>query len=629
MRNFSLRDILQYKFDEFMSKGAMSLVGFLFIASTIVVFVTGILGCIFGSVNSIAHGIWISVMHIIDAGTITGASTSNKIYLILMCLVTLCGIFVTSILIGIITSGFEEKLNSLRRGNSKVIEKGHTVILGFNESIYTIISELLEANLSRKRICIVILGRAEKEVMESLILQNVSNLHSAKIICRSGRISDLAMLQRCSVENCKSIIINTFDDHRTVKAILAINTLLQVSTAKSKPHVVASVAGSQNTTVANLAGKFSVEQSKEQSIAEILDAHDIVSRIIAKTICQPGLEKLLSELFSFIGNEFYFENFPGLSGLSFSDAALRFEQATLVGFKRDGEIYLNPSSSVIDTTLREDDQIILISEDDGVAKPKSSAPELQKIQEINRADNSSLKKAQIILILGENKILMNILELLNRWFDRRTKVIVADSDIDLEFYENSKFEPYNINIEFKKCDTNDRAVLERLVTGEIDDILLLNSDKLDADVSDAMNLMKLINIQNIINERLKKPINITSEMRLIASKKLANVTCVNDLVIGVDILNKIKTQISEIRDLNAVFNELLRAKGAEFYIRKVTDYMEPNQRTNFYYVCDLVARRGEIFIGFKKGSDVIINPTKSLPICFGEKDFLIVMAQEA
>ena len=58
------------------------------------------------------YQLWTSLMHTLDAGNLAGNETNNIPYLIMMCLTTICGLFVTSILIGIITTGFESKLES-------------------------------------------------------------------------------------------------------------------------------------------------------------------------------------------------------------------------------------------------------------------------------------------------------------------------------------------------------------------------------------------------------------------------------------------------------------------------------------------------------------------------------------
>ena len=132
MKNIDIKDLLRYRFDNLMSKGTIALVCILFTLTAIVIIIAGGIAALIGD-GSMSQNVWVSIMHTIDAGTISGTDTSDIPFVALMCIVTLCGLFVTSILIGIITTGFEEKFNSLKKGNSSVIEKGHTLILGFNK----------------------------------------------------------------------------------------------------------------------------------------------------------------------------------------------------------------------------------------------------------------------------------------------------------------------------------------------------------------------------------------------------------------------------------------------------------------------------------------------------------------
>ncbi len=211
-----------------MSKGSIALIGMLFLIISIVVTIASLISVMLGN-GGIVENIWTSIMHTIDAGTITGTNPNNHGFLAIMSIVTLCGLFVTSILIGIITTGFEEKLNALRKGNSNIIEYNHTLILGFNEDVFTIISELVEANSNHKNNCIVLLAPFDKERMELAISENIENLKTTRVICRSRQFTDSFTLKRCSIETCRSVIINENRDFMTVKAILAINDHYKVA----------------------------------------------------------------------------------------------------------------------------------------------------------------------------------------------------------------------------------------------------------------------------------------------------------------------------------------------------------------------------------------------------------------
>src|SRR5512136_2820034 len=103
-------------------------------------------------------------MRTFDAGTMGGDTGWG--FRLVMLGVTIGGVFVISTLIGVLTAGVEGKLEELRKGRSRVIESGHTAILGWSEQIFTIISELAVANENQPRSCLVILADRDKVEME-------------------------------------------------------------------------------------------------------------------------------------------------------------------------------------------------------------------------------------------------------------------------------------------------------------------------------------------------------------------------------------------------------------------------------------------------------------------------------
>ncbi len=601
-----MKEKFRYKFDNIMSKGAVSLIWMLFLITFIVVVLLGVVSY-FVTGGSVLDSIWSSLMHTIDAGTIAGDDTSNGWFILVMSLVTLSGLFITSILIGIITTGFEERLNELKKGNSRVIEKNHTVILGFDDSIYTIINELIIANENKKNGRIVILSSLEKEEMENLIKENIDDFKSTKVICRTGNITDINMLKKLSIESSKSVIINNCDDYKTIKAILVLNSYLKEF--MDKPYIVGTINNKENYDCAMIAGGDNVE---------IIVSSELVSKIIAQACRQSGLADVLVELFDYDGCELYFENFKEIDGLKFSDVLLGFESAVVFGYKRDGKILVNPNMNDI---MKETDELILLCEDDGVASfKKNEALDYKKFinnkKEVDLVDN--------ILILGENEKLENILNELDS-FCYKSSVLVVNDKIS-EQIKNIKLK--NIDINFMECDTVSRKTLDSITNGDITQVLLLSEDVNEG--SDDKILLKLIHLKDI-KEKNGYNFLVTSEMNEASNQELAKVTNVNDLVIGSNIVNLILTQISENRDLSFVFKSLLESDGSEIYLKNVTDYVVLNKEISFSILTKILSLNNEILVGYKKNdstsTEIVVNPNKSDVIKFGVGDKLIVISE--
>src|SRR6201999_2999047 len=79
------------------------------------------------------------LLHTIDTGT--QANDTGTVYSILDLLATLAGILIFSAFIGVLAPSIDARLQDLRKGRSTVLEHEHTLVLGWSESVYTIISE--------------------------------------------------------------------------------------------------------------------------------------------------------------------------------------------------------------------------------------------------------------------------------------------------------------------------------------------------------------------------------------------------------------------------------------------------------------------------------------------------------
>ena len=616
MKKKRIGDRLRYRFDNLMAKGTIAMVVILFLITTIVVGLTGFFGSIFNPEYNVIKTIWMSFMHALDAGTLAGADLSNFGYVVVMTIVTMCGIFVTSILIGIISAGFEEKFNDLKKGTSKVIEKGHTVIIGFNDSIYTIITELIEAGENQKRSCIIVLGNEEKEEMEELIKGHIKNFKNTKVICRSGKLTESYLYERAALEDSKSIIINQEEDFSVIKIILSVVNYLKSKDSfyNNSLHFTSMIYEKENLDAAKIAG---------EGKAEIIYFKDALSRIIAHTCREPGLSIVLTEFFDYGGDEFYFENFEETYDKEFGDVLNMFEESVVVGLKKGEEVLLNPP---MNTVIEKDDCIIHLAKDDDLSKPSLNIPD------IDLSIESDIEKAERrefhLLILGYNHYLKKILREIDSYSTPGSTVTIAGKDLPQNIKTNYK----NIKVSTKISNIYKREELEKIIKNDTKDILLLSDLDVSSDESDSKTLLLLIHLRDMSSTSNRK-FNITSEMRAESNQKIAKVTDVNDFVVGSSITNLILAQISENRGLSVLFEDLLDEKGSELYMKKANLYVKPYLETDFYTLTEIGKKRSEIVVGYKKNDNdkmlIVTNPKKADKIIFTPDDYLVVIAEEA
>ena len=300
----------KYYFDIWLSKGTLSTIIFLFVVTGIFVLIIGVLAKVIrGRDASLGKSIWDTMNHAFDPGVLSGDSGSI-FYLFLMLIATLIGVFFLAMLIGLINDGIQGRVEDLSKGIEPVVENNHVVILGFNESTFIILGELIQAYENQKdtRNAVVVMDEIPKTEMEDRIRIEFPDTGNLTVVCRSGSITNSKDLHRCSILTCKSIIIASHDDFETIKGILACTKILEKE-MDSKAYITSVVYGRENEQAARIAGNdirneqdlFSVKNDR----LELLMMENTISKIMTHTCRQNGLSKVFTELFNYEDHEFY------------------------------------------------------------------------------------------------------------------------------------------------------------------------------------------------------------------------------------------------------------------------------------------------------------------------------------
>ncbi len=609
-----------------MARGTRALIIGLAIASTTLVLVAAVILTVMESGSDILGQAWQSFLHTIDSGYIENTSSESVGAIGVKLIVTLGGLFVVAILIGIIATGIQTKLEELRKGRSRVIESDHVVILGWNQQIFSILSELIEANSNRRGATVAILADMDKVEMEDAIRTRIPHTRGTRIVCRSGDAIDLAELEVVNVQTSRAIIVlappSEDPDADVLKVLLAIVNDPQRRTAPY--HVVAEMREQRNLEVAYMVGKDEVQ---------MVLIGDIIARITAQTCRQPGLSVVYTELLDFEGDEIYTLPVPELAGRTFGDALLAFETSTLIGLMQHGGApVLNPP---MDTVIGPDDKLVVISQDDDtihVATP--GIPDLDAL-----ADNPThVRKPERTLILGWNwRTPLIVRELDNYVVKGSEVVVVADDDSPRAELERLSGIAQNQTVTFQVGDTTDRRLLDSLqITGFQHVIILAYSDKLDVQRSDGRTLITLLHLRDIA-DKTGHQFSIVSEMLDLRNRALAEVTRADDFIVSDRLVSLYLSQVAENRDLAAVFANLFDAAGSEVYVRAATEYVDLDKPISFYTVVEGARQRNEVAIGYRLRAQftdsshaygVVVNPPKNTTISFTAGDRIIVLAED-
>ncbi len=403
-RRSSLGDRLRYKFDNSMSSGTPALIGWLTIATIALITFFALVITLFRLREDGNRGffgeMYFALLHTLDPGTIGGDDGKWRFLLTLLVL-TLAGLFIVSALIGVLANGIDAKLADLRRGRSIVLEEDHTVILGWSDSIFTIISELTQANESRKDPVIVILADRDKVDMEEELKVKVADRRGTRVVCRSGSPMDIDDLRLSSHETARSVIVLAPDsddpDSEVIKTLLALTHQGHGST-----RIVAEIQDPDNLEAAKLVGTGQTT---------LLDIRETVAKLVVQTSRQSGAAAVYTELFDYEGDEFYFLEDHGLAGSTYAEAQLAFEAASVVGVIDQGVSKLNLPS---DTPLTAEQTLILVAEDDSALEGQTLSLTEPALNRLGQQDGNDEHPTQALLI-GWNKRAPIVLRELDRY----------------------------------------------------------------------------------------------------------------------------------------------------------------------------------------------------------------------
>jgi len=274
------RHSLKYEFDNLMAKGGLSiffaLILLILISFLIMFFLRVIVGIIMpdATLPNLPEMLWRSLLQIIDAGGVEADEGSHIINKILGIISVSLGLIFFSALVAFISNQFDTKIAQLRQGTSAVLEKGHTLILGFGNQVFEIMEQLILADESPKKSSIVVLSEIDKLKMDDLLKEEIKDRKKAHIITRRGDVSNTKFIKKMSVTEARSIIIlntaNVTDppeirnqgDARVLEPLLAV---VAAAGEDRLPHVVAQLHSDKTKRLAEniVPGKITIIDTNE------------------------------------------------------------------------------------------------------------------------------------------------------------------------------------------------------------------------------------------------------------------------------------------------------------------------------------------------------------------------------
>ena len=642
----SFKAKLKYSFDNFMSKGGFSVFSALmllfvgaFLLMAIVRFIVNIITPQ-ENLTGVFDQAWQVFLQISDAGAVAEDTEGNILNKITGIVTVFFGLILFSSLVAFITSQFEAKLDELRKGKSNVVEKGHTLLLGFGDRVLEIIRELVIANESEKNPAVVVLAEREKDEMDDFFRDRIEDMRNTRVVARSGSTSSIHMLRRVGVNTARSVIIlndapvdapdeeKALADARVLKTILA---LMSCTGEENAPPIVAEL---HSENMRKLAKNISPEK------VSLIDEHSILAKLMVQTSRVSGLAQVYDNLVGFEGCEFYFyKPDGGIEGVKYSDLIFHFKESSVFGLRRgDGTMMLNPSP---DTVCRRDDEVVILAEDDSTIKFLKQRLEVVLPQ--CKAAGPHPKAVENQLIVGWSFKTPTILDEYSKYLSKGSKIDVVVHYIDDETKK-----------EFNAIQKKNSAVKMRLLVGNLhipstiaklkpeqyDNVIILSGDGGNSELRDSETIAKLLEFRHYFKTAVKKEVKtqLITEVADSENIEVIQEAGVKDFLISNQFVSKIYAQVSEEPSILGIYEDLFSEGGSEVYLKPVSMYLAgiPESIT-FGELCAAAMKRNESCFGVRllseetdmdKNFGIYVNPRKDKVFMLSGSDWLITLAED-
>jgi Trk K+ transport system NAD-binding subunit len=631
----SFGDKVRYQVDRFLSWNPFTRFVGLFGLSFILILICAVLAKIVmpapedpNDSFDLFEALWWAMTRVADAGTM-GDDKGTAVRFVAT-LATLSGVAVVALLIGLVSSTIGDKIEDLRKGRSPVIDEGHTLILGFNEKVFAILRELREANANLKSAAVVILSESDKEEVENAVRERLGPMGPTRVVVRQGSPFSVHDLRKVGAGRARSLIIlaaelsdDDSDDAQDMAAIKTLLALRRIPGALSQNHAVVELLDASRRTVVEQLGAGGVE---------VVAMAETLSRMMVQTARQNGLAAVYRDLLTYEGSEFYFTPVQNLSGREFREAQWMTQDAVVCGVRRalpggKAECRLNPPE---DFLLQSGDELLVIAEDDD--RFSLTASHQANVPDDFTGATPIARQPERMLICGTSPKLADMLGEFDHYVLPGSEAWLMpgeEKERFADFIKDHIGTLKNLKLKFVEGDPTSPEALRKVASPDFAVAMVVADTNRPADEADARTVMSVLLLRDLFRAFREKKPRIISEILDTRTKDLLEQDYGADFVVSAEMTSMLLAQVSQRRELNAVFADLFDSDGNEVYLKRAACYSIVGRTTSWLSVQKVARQRGEVAIGFLKlNGKPVINPKQTESLVFDDDDRVVVIAED-
>ena len=600
---YSRGERIRYRVDLLLSQGSATTIGSVVVLAVILTFLGGlafwVIGVDFERQGPI-EAFWQSFLRVIGRA---GIEDSNWVDRLASFTLVLAGIFLTGSLITLLVAAVTKRLDALRRGRGRVLEQGHTVILGWSPRLMPVIDELLACDGAARGVSVVVLADRDKQVMEDDFRARCDKDHRRRVLFRSGEPSKPSDLELVAVDQALSVIV--LSDGSFVDAIAVQRALAALHVSPENCNVVAEMT---NPVVAR-----SLTSSTSGDVV-VVTVNTVVADMLAQAIRAQGMAQLFDDLLSFEGSELYVLR-PGesVAGRSFGQVACGADGYVVLGIlTADNALRMVPP---LETIVDPDDQLIVLAE-----RSDGGMPEMKRLADPIECPTPQETPLSVVMI-GWSKVGKLTLDRLADYLPAGSRVkILADETLSADGPP-----PWTRSLDrsFVHTKHDPEEILDAIVRAGADVVAVLGySDGMSEVEADALTLLTIFMLNKPEN-RARIP-----DTRIVAhlfDSRLHDLAVGNaDFVLTDALASRMLVHASRHKRLGDVYADLFEPDGS------IVDAIPaPPIRTSYGAVAAGIVAQGMVPIGTIVDGKVHLNPSRSDDFPFSQGDRIVVVRRVA
>lgn len=412
---------------------------------------------------------------------------------------TIAGLLCFGFLISLITEYVGDKVSQIKKGNSRVIESGHTVILGHSSHLEPLIKQIALANESE--------GGGTVAVLTDRGLERTAT-QSTRVVVRTGSPLEWDDLRIVSVETARVIICLADNEVSADESdAFVMRTTLVLSAFEN-------VAGYVVAEIRDVDNKERIELTSEHK-TECIVAHDLIGRLMIQCARHRGLARVVQELLGFEGDEVYVREWPQLVGLTFLEVQRAFDFATPIGLVVDGHVVVNPQPAA-EVRVGHGDKIIVIAEDNDTYRPLPQPVPLDEAVDERLGRQIRSRRSQTLdmenperqhfLFLGWRRDVMDMIHFLDDVVPpNSTLTIMSTLSVKCRYRDMSengrKLALHHLTLDHVVGNHVSRRQLQALPLRRYSAILVLSEKSLETNVAnkDSLSTAAVVLVRDILN----------------------------------------------------------------------------------------------------------------------------------